>query len=254
VAEVGGGPALGAYTGRLAQLERGLERNAHQVSPSDACELVGVLKLHRRALRGRRVVQELHHQPWQALPVAGLKLHRAERLRDQRHRRQLRRERLGGRDGALLARAERDVHGGPTRERAVGLVRHRDRPRAGLAKALEDGRDLRSPPRLADSDREPALDTGLHPVERLEARCRERDGEARGRLQQVAAEDRSVVRGSARDDHDSGRRRPRHRLDDLVAPCAQRSQHCRLLSHVLLHQAAAHGKSTSGRVCRSSTS
>ncbi len=254
MAEVGGRPSLGAHAGRLAQLERALECGAHQVPAPDARELVGVLKLRRRALGRRRVGEQLLHQPRQALPVAGLVVDRAERLRYQRHRRHLGRERLGGRDGALLARAERDVNRRPARERAVGLVRHRDGPRPAIPEALEDGRDLRRAPRLAHTDREPALYAGPDAVERLQARSRERDRQSGGGLEHVAPEDSRVVRRSARDHHDPHRSGPGHGLDDLLAPCAQRGQHRGLLGHVLLHEAAAHARSDSGRVCRSSTS
>ena len=85
------------------------------------------------------------------------------------------------------------------RQRAVGVVGDGERARPGRGQALDHRGDLGRAPRLADRHHEEAAVVDRRLVERVQAGRGERDRAAGRRFQQVAAVDRGVVGGAARD-------------------------------------------------------
>jgi hypothetical protein len=170
VAKVGGGPALGAHAGGLAQLERRLERDAHEVTAPDGDELAGVAERLGRAVGRAAIGQQLLDDAGETVQVVLAPGHRSERLGDERHDDQLGGEGLRRRHGGFVAGPERELDVGRDRQRARGIVRDRHGPRAAAAVALQHRRDLRRATRLAYPEREPAVEPRLGSVERHQAR------------------------------------------------------------------------------------
>jgi hypothetical protein len=111
------------------------------------------------------------------------------------------------------------------------------------AVALEHGHDLGRAARLADAEREPAVQARLAAVERHEARRGERDRPTCDGLEQVAGEDRRVVGRAARHDDHSRGLETGERRGDLGAARGEPAQNCGLGRHVGAHALGAHAPS-----------
>ena len=117
--------------------------------------------------------------------------------------------RLRRRDRPLLPCPAVDHVLGGGRQRRRRVVDDRDGDRAAGARRLDDGDQVRRPPRLRHGDHEPAAPAELGAVDRHGRRRGHPGRDPELGLDQVAEMDRGVVRRAAGDEADPRRDRPR---------------------------------------------
>src|SRR5680860_27997 len=243
VTKIGGRVALRKHRRCLFELESGFERDRKHESSPDGQQAYRVRDVLGNRRGGMRVIQHELDDGGQSGPVPGAPRHRPQRLGEDGERNELGGEGLGCRHRSLVPGAELDYNGGGAAQRAGGLIGNRHRVGATGNETFEHGHDLRGAARLAHADGEEAFASGLAVVQRVEAGGRERYRQAGGELENVAAEDRSMVGRAAGDEddpsgvaRDCGSKLPK----EIGSAADEARQHLRLLRHLRCHELALH--------------